>query len=170
MLQADAAAHYSWALELQPDMFPARINLGNILDSHGQLEEAAHQYRAAHRAQPRAQLAALNLGNTLNRLSLHEEAAEALSTAVQIDPSHWQASLNLGNTFCALAQLSRATDLYTRLVRAHPHISSYIFRLAYYQLIGGQRSVGGSTRGRRLIPRALFAAQRVPSSRGGRPP
>ena len=145
VLQADAAAHYSWALELQPDMFPARINLGNILDSHGQLEEAAHQYRAAHRAQPRAQLAALNLGNTLNRLSLHEEAAEALSTAVQIDPSHWQASLNLGNTFCALAQLSRATDLYTRLVRAHPHISSYIFRLAYYQLIGGQRSAAAAT-------------------------
>ena len=126
-------------------MFPARINLGNILDSHGQLEEAVHQYRAAHRAQPRAQLAALNLGNTLNRLSLHEEAAEALSTAVQIDPSHWQASLNLGNTFCALAQLSQATNLYTQLVRAHPHISSYIFRLAYLQLIGGQRSTAAAT-------------------------
>jgi tetratricopeptide (TPR) repeat protein len=51
-----AAAHYAWALDLNPSLFPAHINLGNLLDSHGQLQEAAHHYRAAQRAQPRAQV------------------------------------------------------------------------------------------------------------------
>lgn len=136
---ADAAAHYSWALALDPKLFPARINLGNILDNHGQLEEAAEQYRAAHVLQPKALLAAQNLGNTLNRLGLREEALQALRSAVHIDPGNWQASLNTGNTLCALAQLSQAADMYAALVKAHPHISTYLFRLAYLQLLSGDR-------------------------------
>jgi hypothetical protein len=136
---ADAAAHYVWALDLDPKLFPARINLGNILDNHGQLEEAAHQYRAAHALQPRALLAAQNLGNTLNRLGLREEALQALRTAVHIDPGNWQASLNAGNTLCALARLSQAIELYAALVRTHPQISTYLFRLAYLRLISGDR-------------------------------
>eukprot|EP01043_Picozoa_sp_COSAG02_P020494 COSAG02_NODE_1014_length_15195_cov_11.098105_2_plen_327_part_00 len=136
---ADAAAHYSWALALEPKLFPARINLGNILDNHGQLEEAAEQYRAAHVLQPKALLAAQNLGNTLNRLGLREEALQALRSAVHIDPGNWQASLNTGNTLCAMGQLPQAVELYAALVKAHPHISSYLFRLAYLQLINGDR-------------------------------
>jgi tetratricopeptide (TPR) repeat protein len=136
---AGAAARYRWALELSPRLFAAHINLGNILDSHGQLEEAAHHYREAHAAAPRAQLAALNLGNTLNRLSRRTQAAEALSTAVQLDPSHWQASLNLGNTMCAMGQLSQAVELYTALCAQHPQHPSYLFRLAYLLLVSGER-------------------------------
>ena len=132
-----AAAHYRWALDLQPDMVAAHINLGNLLDSHGQLAEAAEHYRAARRAAPNFQMAALNLGNTYNRLSRTEEAAEALMTAVQIDPTNWQASLNMGNTLCALGRLPQAVELYTQLQQAQPTNPAYCFRLAYLMLQSG---------------------------------
>eukprot|EP01052_Picozoa_sp_SAG31_P011568 SAG31_NODE_657_length_13108_cov_3.079330_14_plen_709_part_00 len=132
-----AAANYKWALELNPNMFAALINLGNLLDTHGELAEAASCYRKAMGAAPRAALAPLNLRNTLNRMAAHKEAVAALTTAVKLEPTHWQGALNLGNSLCGLGELERVVRLYRELANLHPNNAHYAFRLSYFLLLSG---------------------------------
>ncbi|MBJ6727749.1 O-linked N-acetylglucosamine transferase family protein [Geomesophilobacter sediminis] len=91
------------ALELNPDLIQARLNLGNNLEQQGRPEEALEQWRAAL-ASPASQtpenlslrLHALNnLGRLLESRRQFQEALQMLEQSISLDPSQESVILHL---------------------------------------------------------------------------
>jgi len=94
-LEARAAYHH--ALDLEPGHVIARINLGRLLHSDGNLVGAESHFREAVRAEPDCALAWYNLGVVLEDADRSEEALPCYQAAVEADDSladaHWNLSL-----------------------------------------------------------------------------
>src|SRR6202034_1218650 len=79
-------AHLRQALRLKPDYARAAYNLGYLLWTRGQAEEAEASYRQAVRLKPDYARAHLNLGNTLKDQGRLDEAIAAYRTAIELEP------------------------------------------------------------------------------------
>lgn len=86
---------YSAALEKNPGIVGARINLGRLLHVDGRLSDAESQYRAALEEDPENALAAFNLGVALEDQGKSESAIEAYRRALAIDGDYVDAHFNL---------------------------------------------------------------------------
>jgi len=93
---AGAIAQYRKALELNADNAVAHSNLGGLLSTEGQFEEAERHLRTALRLDPQSGAAHFNLGVMLFRLGKAAEAARHLSEAVRLKPQHATAQRTLG--------------------------------------------------------------------------
>ncbi|NQV55662.1 MAG: tetratricopeptide repeat protein, partial [Rhodospirillales bacterium] len=83
---AAAAAACRGALEIDPKMAEAWTNLGNALQSLGQMEDAEKAQREAIRLNPDYATAQYNLGNLLSDLWRAAEACECFRRALDLDP------------------------------------------------------------------------------------
>ncbi len=83
--KSEALSDFSAALELEPALCPALVNLGNIFLEDGNIEEAILQYHAAVRADETYALAHLNLGAAYKKLGRHAEAVRELRTANRLE-------------------------------------------------------------------------------------
>lgn len=91
---AGAEAAYRRALVLNPDFIEARLNLGTLLERHGQFEEALSLWREVGAIAQRdtsvtreLQVQALNnLGRLLEIRKRLEEAEQALMQSLKVDP------------------------------------------------------------------------------------
>ena len=92
-LEARAAYHH--ALDLNPALVTARINLGRLLHGEGKLPGAESHYREALRHEPTNALAWYNLGVLLEDLARPEEALGCYETAVRADAAFADAHYNL---------------------------------------------------------------------------
>lgn len=111
----EAAALYRRALEADPWLVAALINLGNIHYARGRLAEAQALYEQAAQAAPEFFEAHYNLANVLHDLGRLEEAAGAYAAALQIDPAHADAHFYLAVT---LEKVGRSSE-------ARPHWHTY---------------------------------------------
>lgn len=93
-LEARAAYHH--ALDLDPGNVIARINLGRVLHTDGQLAGAEAHYREAIRHDPRSALAWFDLGVVLEDTARAGEALGCYEEAVRQDPELADAHYNLG--------------------------------------------------------------------------
>jgi tetratricopeptide (TPR) repeat protein len=116
----EARSAYESALEQNPRLVSARINLGRLLHDAGRFAEAESMYRAALDDDPGSALAAFNLGVALEDRGRPEAAVDAYSRAIAIDDTHADAHFNLsrlleakGDRRAALRHLSR----FRRLMR-----------------------------------------------------
>lgn len=116
-LEARAAYHH--ALDLDPDNVVARINLGRLLHTDGNLVGAEAHFREAIRHEPTCALAWYNLGVVLEDGKRAEEAMGCYEQATTLDPdladAHWNLSLlyeRAGRRQDAIRHLS----VYRRLV------------------------------------------------------
>lgn len=91
----EACAAYRAALERDPGLAAAHINLGRILHAAKRLAEAEAEYRAALAQEPRTALAAFNLGVALEDQGRLEAAREAYLLALSIDSRYADAHFNL---------------------------------------------------------------------------
>lgn len=91
----EARAAYAAALQLDPKLVSARINLGRLLHAEKRFAEAELHYRAALEQDPESAMAAFNLGVALEDQGRTEAAAEAYGRALSVDQRHADAHFNL---------------------------------------------------------------------------
>jgi tetratricopeptide (TPR) repeat protein len=95
----EAIAAYRRALEIDPGLADAHVNLGRLLHESGRTAEAEQCYRLALAARPEDETAAFNLGVALQDLGRLEEAAEAYESALEIDRELADAHYNLAGLY-----------------------------------------------------------------------
>lgn len=104
----EALAAYQRALELDPSLADAHLNLGRLLHEQGSTLEAERHYRQALTARPGDATAAYNLGVALQDLGRLEAAAEAYENALELDRTLADAHYNLAGLYEELGQREAA--------------------------------------------------------------
>jgi tetratricopeptide (TPR) repeat protein len=94
-----AAAAYRKALELDPYLVPALINLANIHYSRDELVEAQVLYERAIGLEPDYYEAHFNLGNIYHDLGRFQEALVCYREAVRLNPGYADAHFYLAVTY-----------------------------------------------------------------------
>ncbi|MDH4043990.1 MAG: tetratricopeptide repeat protein [Gemmatimonadota bacterium] len=121
---AESEECYRRALQLNPDLPEALINLGRLLQAQSRLHEAEDFYRRARTVQPDLAVAAFNLGTALDEQGRTQEAIDAYLAAVDVDPGFADAHYNLsglyeqaGNAVAAFRHLRQYRELTGRRTR-----------------------------------------------------
>ena len=119
--RAEAIQAYHRALELDPGMTDAHVNLGRLYGEARDPQRAEAHYRAAILAAPDDALPWFNLAVLLEDSKRIPDAVAAYEKAVTLDPEHADAHYNLalllealGRKGGALKHLMRARYLYDR--------------------------------------------------------
>jgi len=111
----EAARAYHRALELDPALAEAHVNLGRLLHEGGTVREAEDHYRAAIQADPGSARAHYNLGVALEDQGRTAEAVDAYRAALGHDDGLAVAHFNL----------SRLCEAAGQTAEALAHLSSY---------------------------------------------
>ena len=104
----EARHAYQQALELDPSLADAHVNLGRLYHQAHQAPEAEAHYRAAARQTPDDAIVQFNLAVLLEELGRAGEAIQAYQCALRADPNFADAHYNLGLLFDALGKRAQA--------------------------------------------------------------
>ena len=99
-----AMAAYGRALELEPGLADAHLNLGRLHHERGDLAAAERHYRAALDIRPDEPTTAFNLGVVLQDLGRLEDAAAAYEKALVLDDRFADAHYNLAGIYETLGR------------------------------------------------------------------
>jgi len=110
---SEAAAQYRKALELDPYLVAALINLANIHYSRDELVEAQALYERAIAVEPDYFEAHFNLGNIHHDLGRFAEAQTCYREALRLNPSYADAHFYLAVTFEKMGQTQEARPHWT---------------------------------------------------------
>jgi tetratricopeptide (TPR) repeat protein len=113
--QDEAAKAYRQALELDPYLVPALINLANIHYARDEIAEAQALYERAAFIEPDVFEAHYNLGNIFHDLARYGEAQRCYREALQLNPTYADAHFYLAVT---LEKSGQSKD-------ARPHWRAY---------------------------------------------
>ena len=100
----EAISAYQRAIELDPTMGDAHVNLGRLLHKAGSLVLSEEHYRAALAIDPEEPTAHFNLGVLLEDSKRPRDAARSYEAAIERDPAFADAHYNLGLVLDALGQ------------------------------------------------------------------
>jgi tetratricopeptide (TPR) repeat protein len=117
----EARDAYRRALDLDPEMADAWVNLGRLLHESGDARAAAQHYRKAIELRPDDVIALFNLGVALEDLRMPEEAILAYRTALAADAGCADAHYNLAQLYEGrgdAAAALRHLRTYRKLVQA----------------------------------------------------
>lgn len=107
-------------LEKYPHDFYANADLGGVLQSMGQLEEAVAHLREALRIKPGDPTVSNTLGAAYLAQGKPEEAARLFREALESRPDYLDAHYNLGNALLALGKPEEATAHFREVLRLNP--------------------------------------------------
>jgi tetratricopeptide (TPR) repeat protein len=96
---AEARDAYRRALELEPDLAEAHLNLGRLLHEQRDFEAAERQYLAARRLRPDDPTASFNLGVLREDRGQLDGAIAAYRATVELEPSFADAHFNLAGLY-----------------------------------------------------------------------
>jgi tetratricopeptide (TPR) repeat protein len=115
---SEARREFERAIEQDPALVSAYLNLGNCLRRTGQEDKSLYYYIKAIDLDPRNTSAHYNYGIALYCLDMYEDAARELCIAVELEPSRSDLqytfarySATIGKTFPALKHAFRAITL-----------------------------------------------------------
>lgn len=103
-----ARAAYQQAIEADPDMSDAYVNLGRLLHDTGDIEEAVRRYREALERAPDDPVVHYNFALVLEDAGDMRAARMHYHEAVEIDPSFADAHFNLGRLLERIGRRSQA--------------------------------------------------------------
>jgi len=103
-----ARGAYQKALEIEPQMVDAYINLGRLLHEDGSAAEAARLYHLALECTPDDAIAHYNLALALEDLRQMPAAVAHYKQALDLDPEFADAHFNLGRLLDRIGQRSQA--------------------------------------------------------------
>ena len=118
-LGESAAAHEA-ALELDPDLVQAHINLIRLYGQLRQFDKAEEHYRAAVRIDPASVEAYYNHGVLLLGAENYQAAEDAFRKAIEINPYYADAHNNLGYLLERRGDLPEAISEYRRAIESKP--------------------------------------------------
>lgn len=113
-----AAASYERAIELEPELVGAHVNLGSVYDELGLLDDALHSYQAALELEPNEDRTLCNMGNVFFKKRQYEKAIEYFDKALEVNPKSQLAHYNMAILFAdseiyreAIAEFQKAVDI-----------------------------------------------------------
>jgi len=122
----EAIKHYRKAIDLAPEYYPARNNLGTLYLGHAQYAEAQEQFARVIQIHPTDAAAYFNLGNAQLLTGQYPEAARTVEEGLSKQPNSafgnfLQGSLysRTGDTPKAEASLRRSLELDPQMAQAH---------------------------------------------------
>lgn len=118
--QDRAEGAYRGALELDPKLANALVNLGNLRLAKRDLDDAEGLYRRALAADPGLAEAPYNLGYLLAERGQHREAAGMFTRALELQPKFPEAHFNLANVCAEVGDLKRAEEHYRAYLALEP--------------------------------------------------
>jgi tetratricopeptide (TPR) repeat protein len=104
----EAQRAYVRALELDPNLSDAHLNLGKLYHDAGMLQQSELHYRAAMKCAPDDAAPYFNFGVLLEDLKQPREAARYYKEAIERDPAFADAHYNLGLVFESLGKKKEA--------------------------------------------------------------
>ena len=126
---ADMETLWRDTLARNPDCWMAHYNLGNLLRSQGQMDEAMEHYRKTIQVYPDSSKAIYNLGNALVLKGRFDEAIGNYHRAIQINPNFFDALNNLGNALAAQGRFDEAIENYRQAIQINPVFSDALNNL-----------------------------------------
>lgn len=117
---AEAEAAYRAALDLDPRLAAAHVNLGNVLKDLGRFDEAAPCYRAALSLDPNFLPAHFNWGVLCLHRHDFAEAADAFARVVSLRPDLAAAHDALGSALMETGERAAAAASFRRAVHLAP--------------------------------------------------
>jgi tetratricopeptide (TPR) repeat protein len=118
-LEESAAAHEK-ALEIDPNLVQAHINLIELYGRLGQFEKAEEHYRASIRIDPGSAESYYNYGVLLLSAEKYSQAEEAFRKTIEINPFHAGAHNNLGYLLERLSNFPEAEAEYRKAIENKP--------------------------------------------------
>jgi len=118
-LEESAAAHEK-ALEIDPNLVQAHINLIELYGRLGQFEKAEEHYRASVRIEPGSAESYYNYGVLLLSAEKYSQAEEAFRKTIEINPFHAGAHNNLGYLLERQSNFSEAEAEYRKAIEDKP--------------------------------------------------
>ncbi|HSN71162.1 MAG TPA: sulfotransferase, partial [Steroidobacteraceae bacterium] len=116
----DAEIMLNRALEIAPDFFQARMDLGLALQEQDKLDEAAANFRHAARLEPQRAQPLTALATTLAMAGRHDESLAAYEEALQRDPRNPFALTGLGHVLKTIGRQDEAVAAYRRCTKHRP--------------------------------------------------
>lgn len=127
-LEESVAAHEK-ALEIDPQLVQAHVNLVELYGRLGQFEKAEEHYRAAARIDPGSAESHYNYGVLLLSAEKYQQAENAFRKTIEIDPFYASAHNNLGFLLERQGRSSEAMTEYRRAIENKPN-----YRQAHFNL------------------------------------
>jgi tetratricopeptide (TPR) repeat protein len=104
----EAQRFYHKALDLDPDMAAAHLNLGKLYHEAKETKKAEAHYRAAMASAPSDPAPPFNLGVLMEDIKEPDRALECYRAALKLDPSFGDAHYNVGLLLEAMGRKSEA--------------------------------------------------------------
>jgi tetratricopeptide (TPR) repeat protein len=120
-----ALAHLRRALEINPALFEARINLANALAATGDLTQAEREFHIVLQEQPYCWPARLGLAEVLTRQNKSDQAIALYEELLRDHPTIPTAHYKLGLLLEAGGNVSRACRCLSRAVELAPEVDEF---------------------------------------------
>ena len=138
----EAADAFRRALQLDPGLVTARINLGIALFNVPDLPAAQKELQAAIAAAPTAPQPHYVLGLAAKTQNRTEEAIAEFQKVLQIDPNDVGANVNLGQLYAQQRKYQEAIAVLRLAVAAEPYNATGLYNLGTSLMRAGQREEG----------------------------
>ncbi|HEV8429147.1 MAG TPA: FG-GAP-like repeat-containing protein [Pyrinomonadaceae bacterium] len=138
----EAADAFRRALQLEPTLALARINLGIALFNLPDLPAAQKELQAASAAAPTAPQPHYVLGLAAKTQNRPEEAIAEFQKVLQIDPNDVGANVNLGQLYAQQRKYTDAIVVLRTAIAAEPYNATGLYNLGTALLRSGQRDEG----------------------------
>ncbi|HEX6719881.1 MAG TPA: tetratricopeptide repeat protein, partial [Pyrinomonadaceae bacterium] len=138
----EAADAFRRALQLDPGLALARINLGIALFNIPDLPAALKELQAASAAAPSAPQPHYVLGLAAKTQNRPEEAIASFQKVLSIDAEDVGANVNLGQLYAGQRKYTEAIAVLRKAVSAEPYNQTALYNLGTALLRSGQREEG----------------------------
>jgi tetratricopeptide (TPR) repeat protein len=133
------------AIQLQPDLGVAHVQLAIALMGVGQRDEAMAETKKAIEIDPNDARAYVAQGNIESSMRRYDEAIAAYRQAVNLDSNYLNAYLNLGIAYGTTNRFSESAEAFQQALRLEPNNVSALNGLGIAQFRLGQREEGIQT-------------------------
>ncbi len=116
----EAITNYKKAIQLNPNLEGAHIELGNAYYREKQYEMEGKEYEEALRINPENSDAVYSLATNLMTRKLYTRAIQEYEKAIKLDPSDADAFFMLAQTYLYMGRKSDALALYPKLMELDP--------------------------------------------------
>jgi tetratricopeptide (TPR) repeat protein len=119
-LWRDSDALFRHILTVSPRSKMAHLNLGYVLASRGEFDEAIKHYRQALQIDPDYSIAFFDMAEALSKQGKLDEAAQSYRRVIELSPRLLVTYQNLGTLLAKQGKLEEAAEYYRRAVEMNP--------------------------------------------------